>query len=131
MGFDVAVNQSSTVGISHPSACLNHQFQRFGDTEAPFLLDERLQVCARHVFHYDEEMLLIKTKVMHRDDVRVGEVRGGFGFLAEALPKGSVNRKILAQNLNRHKTFQHQILGFIHESHSSRPKGLNQLITVV
>ena len=39
-------------------------------------------------------MLLIKTKVMHRDDVRVGEVRGGFGFLAEAFTKGNILRKV-------------------------------------
>ena len=131
MRLDVAVHQSRPMRVPHTATCLDHQFQGFIDAESLFLLDERLQVGAWHVFHHDEQMFLVQTKIVDCDDIWVGEVGGCLGFLPEAFAKRHILRKILSQCFNCNITLEHQVFGFINNSHSAGAQRLFELVAVI
>lgn len=83
------------------------------------------------MFHDDEEPPSIVPKVMYGDNVGVGEVGGGFGFLAEAFAKGRVFGKSFPQNFDGNGAFQHEVAGFVDNSHSAFADTLLEGVAVV
>ncbi len=131
MGFDITVHQAGAVGVPHPTTSLDHQLQCLGDAETLLLLDECFQVGAWHIFHHDEKVLLVETKVVHSDNVWMGEVCGCLGFLSEAFAKSNILREIFTQGFNRHITLKHQVFGFVNNSHAARAQRLFKLVAII
>jgi hypothetical protein len=76
-------------------------------------------------------LLVIEAKIMDCDDIRMGEVSCGFGFLPEALAEGRVLRKIFAQQLDRYGALEHQIASTIYLCHAARADASFNLIAVI
>jgi hypothetical protein len=71
------------------------------------------------------------TEVVDLDDVFVTDAGGGAGFLDEALDQVGLRCKVLRQDLDRHPSLDHDVLGQIHRAHSARPELLDDAVTVV
>ena len=128
---DRGLNQPGAVGISNPGTGLHDQRNGFLIGIATALAQERLQVLARNVFHDNEELALVETKIMYGDDVGVGKICSSTRLLAEALLEGFILRIMLVQQLYRHIAFQHQITRPEDIRHAAMAQTLQELITII
>jgi hypothetical protein len=81
-----------------------------------------LQVAALHVAHRDEEVLLGRTRLVDRDDVRVVDGRGELGLAQEAVAERLVLRKRRSEQLECDLPLQSQVLGEIDDAHAAQPE---------
>ena len=85
--------------------------------EACALAHARRQRFALHVTHHEVQHSVRLTEAVERDDVRVGEARGGAGLAAEALAARSVLAPVQEQYLDRDQPFESGVAGQVHGAH--------------
>ena len=99
-----------------------------GERAAP--LDELLEILAVDVLEDDELLPIVLAAVDHRDDVRVGELRDGAGFVAEALDVLLVVGVVRVQHLERDVPLEQLVARPIDGRHAARPDELLELVAL-
>lgn len=131
MRFKVAVNQASPVGISYSGAYLDDQLEGFLDGKTTAIAEKAFQVGARNPFHNQEEPAGVQAKIVDGDNIWVGKIGGGLGFLVESQAEFLVLGEILAQDFYGNRTFEGKILGPIYDCHASYSDGVLELVAIV
>ena len=119
------------VRIPDPCTSLYYQGNRLLHGIPPALTEDGLQILARNVLHYNEELTMVEPKIMDRDNVGMREVCGSARLLAKTLLEGIIVGIVLVQHLDRHRPFQHQVTGAEHVRHAARAEAFEQLVTIV
>ena len=116
--LDVAVNDALRVcGIQSIGDVAGQRQQRFGVDGAA--LDAMLQGLAVEELHGDEGLAVGLTDIVNGADIGVIERGGGLGLALKPGQSLRVFGDFIGQELQRHKTPQAGILGFVHHAHAA------------
>ena len=107
------------MGIADACTGLHHQRDGFVDGVSSALAQDGLEVLAGDVFHNDVKLIVIKAEIMDGDNVGVREVSRGARFCFEAFLKVIVVRIFFMQDLDRNRTFEHQVACKKHIRHAA------------
>ncbi len=97
-----------------------------GKGPGPF--DELLEILAVDVLEDDELLATVLAAVDHGDDVRVGQLRDGAGFVPEPLDVLLVVGVVGVQHLERDVSLEELVAGPIHGRHPTCPHELLELV---
>ena len=86
------------------------------------------QIAAFNQFHRDEQLALGLAEVVHGDDVGVLDGAGRPRLAQEALLHLLRLAEARAQQLERHVTAQHRVVGLPHDAHRALSQQLMQLV---
>lgn len=132
--FDITMNNASSMRIANACASLNDQIYCFLRCEYQSFIgsfaDDGFQVSSGNVLHYDIQPVIAAGEVMDGDDIRVGQVGRGHGFLAEEFLDFFVFGIILAKNLDCNRAVQLGIIPFIDNRHSAGAQGFFKNIAI-
>ena len=125
------MDDAGAVGIAESGAGLDDDWQGVFGVEFAEVVDHDFEVGAGDVFHDDEQFALVETKVMDSDNVGVGEVGDGFGFLSEADLDGGVGGVVGPQHFNGDESFQHEVAGAEDLGHAACAERFKDLVAIV
>ena len=115
--FQVAVNDAGVVRGPDGVRDLEREFDGVPDRQPA----ARNQVAERqpvHELHDDEVRAFVRRDVIHRDDVRVVERRGGTGLAEEPFPAVRVRRVPRGQELDRDEPLQAGVARLVDDAHA-------------
>ena len=92
--------------------------------------DSSGQRAALHKLHAEEMMAVRLAHVVNRDDVRMIQLSGCFGFRAEALHLGLARELAAEDHLQGHNSVQACLAGSINDAHPPMGNFLEQLVIV-
>src|SRR6185436_18727395 len=87
-----------------------------------------LQRRALQILHGDERAAVLLADVVDRADVGMVERRGGPGFTLKAAQGLGITRQIAGDELERHRTVQARIFGFVHHAHPAAAELLEDAV---
>ena len=99
-GFEVAMNQSFIVGVLHPRANLTKNAESPLDWQS-FIAHFFSEMPSRHILHDVKTVSGVSlTKIEHRDDVGVGQLRHEPSFAVKTGLKLGIDSELLGQQFD-------------------------------
>jgi hypothetical protein len=127
LGLQVAVDDPNGVGLGQPLGDLRRNREH--------LLRRQRAACERLAkrlpldeLHRDVEAAFGFSNVVHRDDVRVVERRGGSGFPLEARHPVGIRRQAAGKHLDRHLATKPRIDRPVHLAHAAGRKTADDFV---
>jgi hypothetical protein len=117
-GLDVAVQDAPAVRYVEPVRNLHRQLQQQPHLERPSV-DAMVEGAALEQFHRQEGTALVFVDLVDGADVRMVQRRGHPGFTQEALGAGAVGTVLGAQELERDRAMQLDVLGLEDDAHAA------------
>jgi hypothetical protein len=117
LGLQVAMDDPVLVRELRAGEDLAHDLQRLADRKSA--ADQVLQRRALDVLHCDEVATVGLAAVVDADDVLMLHARGRLGLAPEALDELCVLSEALVQELERHLTLKHLVVGQPHVRHAA------------
>ena len=100
VGLDVPVDDPAGLGVDEASSGVAEDPEGFAPVEATLRGEMSFDGASIHELHGQEVLASVLPDVVHRDDVRVIELGGGAGLLAEAIDEGRVAGELRRQHLD-------------------------------
>jgi hypothetical protein len=119
--FDVSMDDPLFVRIGECPGHLAEQLGRLGGGKGTALPHARTQGLALHVGHCEEDVASLFLDRIDRDDVRVGQLRGGPGLPEKALPQPRGVR-LGRQEFDRHWAVEPDFPRQVHDAHATPPQ---------
>ena len=120
--FQVAVQNTRSMGSSKPQADLARGFVCLVKRESADSLEHRGELLAVHVLHRQEVGAIGFPDVEGAADVRVRDLAGKSDLVAEAGQPGTIRRQVRFQELDGYGLIECQILGAVHNAHGAATK---------
>ena len=113
----VAVNEAPSMGGRKPASDLDRVGRGLVDGQRPHALDPLLERLTVYVLEDDVGVAAILAGVDHGNDVRMGELRDGAGFTAEALDLVRLVGHLAVHHLHRDPALQRAVPRQVHRGH--------------
>ena len=117
-GLDVSMDEALGVRRVEAAGDAGQHPDGAGGIQRPGRLDQAAQVDAVDEPHRQIELPALLARVVHRDHVRVLDLRGEPGLALEALLEAVVGRQPRRHHLQRSLAVECQMAGAIHNAHS-------------
>jgi hypothetical protein len=118
LGLQVTVQDPGAMGVFEPTRHLPHQTDRLLDRQRSLPLEPCPQRLALDEWHDEVQLPVRFTRIEHRHDVRVSEVRGR-GDLTEEAFLADRRRMLSVKHLHRDAALVLEVLGEVHGCHAA------------
>ena len=92
------------------------------------LADERCKISSFDVLHREKVLTVLLADFINRDDVRMAEISGCFGFGAKTLHKLRVCELAVQEHFDRDGAIERNLPRLVNHSHATALYFLNQLV---
>jgi hypothetical protein len=121
-GLHVAVDEAGRVGRVERRRHLRHDRRRPLRRQRALVLEQPVQVGARHVAHDQVELAVLLARPVHRHDVRVVDQRREPRLALEALAEGRVGRAVGGDQLERNRAPEVELDRPVDDAHAAAPR---------